>query len=252
MKKLINKALGLVGLKLERADHLRKLPADMQEPEFQELYEKCKPYTMTSPERLYALFKAMEYVVGAKLPGDFVECGVWKGGSAMLMAYYLKKRGITDRKIYLYDTFEGMSEPSNFDKSLDGKTAAEQLNSSSKADQDSVWCYSSLDEVKQNLQKTGYPSEQLHFAKGKVEDTLPGQNPQGPLALLRLDTDWYESTRHELLHLYPLLQTAGVLIVDDYGHWQGCRKAVDEYFAEHQIQMLLQRIDYTGRLGLKP
>ena len=89
------------------------------------------------------------------------------------------------------------------------------------------------------------------MVKGKVEDTLPGHAPDH-IAVLRLDTDWYASTKHEMEHLYPRLARGGVLIIDDYGHWAGSRQAVDEYLAEHGIHLLLNRTDYTGRMALKP
>jgi predicted O-methyltransferase YrrM len=104
--------------------------------------------------------------------------------------------------------------------------------------------------VRETVARAGYPAERIHFVKGAVEETIPRTLP-GPLALLRLDTDWYQSTRHELVHLYPLLAPGGVLIVDDYGHWQGAARAVDEYFAAHPPGPLLTRIDYTGRLAVK-
>lgn len=98
------------------------------------------------------------------------------------------------------------------------------------------------------MQSTNYPAEMLVFIKGKVEDTIPKTMPKH-IALLRLDTDWYESTKHELLHLYPLLSKSGVLIIDDYGYWAGSKKAVDEYFSKGE--MLLNRIDYTSRIAIK-
>jgi hypothetical protein len=105
-----------------------------------------------------------------------------------------------------------------------------------------------MEDVRANLLSTGYPAEKIHLIKGKVEDTIPGTLPRG-LSILRLDTDWYESTRHELIHLYPLLHPKGVLIIDDYGDWQGAKKAVDEYFKESEI--FLHRIDRTGRIAIK-
>jgi len=104
--------------------------------------------------------------------------------------------------------------------------------------------------VQANLGRTGYPAERIHYVKGKVEETIPATLPSR-IALLRLDTDWYESTRHELQHLYPLLSTHGVLIIDDYGHWQGARQAVDEYFAASAEPVFLHRVDYTARLVVK-
>lgn len=221
------------------------------EPQFLDIYQKCKPYTMTSLERMYALYKSVEYVVANKIEGDFVECGVYKGGSAMLMAETLKSLGAT-RNIYLYDTFEGMSAPSALDKKTGGSAEA-TIQQWEKAQKENIntWCYSALEDVKENLSKTKFPSENLFYVKGKVEDTIPATVP-GKIALLRLDTDWYESTRHELLHLYPLVQSKGVLIIDDYGSWAGAQTAVDEYFKNSNWHPLLNRIDYTGRIVIVP
>jgi hypothetical protein len=97
----------------------------------------------------------------------------------------------------------------------------------------------------------GYPEERIHFVPGRVEETLP-QNAPKDIALLRLDTDWYASTKHELQHLYPRLVPGGVLIVDDYGYWQGARQAVDEYLSENGLALLLNRIDHTARIAVKP
>jgi O-methyltransferase len=108
-----------------------------------------------------------------------------------------------------------------------------------------------LEQVKEVLLATGYPKNKIHFVPGKVEDTVPGSAPDA-ISLLRLDTDWYESTKHELVHLFPRLARAGVIIIDDYGHWRGSRQACDEYFAENRVPLLLNRIDYTGRIALKP
>ena len=103
----------------------------------------------------------------------------------------------------------------------------------------------------ENLILTNYPINNFQLIKGKVEDTLPGIMLPDSISLLRLDTDFYESTLHELKHLYPLLSKNGVLIIDDYGHWQGCKQAVDEYFDKENISLLLNRIDYTGRVAIK-
>ncbi len=113
-----------------------------------------------------------------------------------------------------------------------------------------VWAYSALEEVKHNLLSTGYPAERISFIKGKVEETIPLNAPP-QIALLRLDTDWYESTYHELVHLFPRLSSGGILIIDDYGHWKGARKAVDKYFSENKLDLLLHRIDYSGRICVK-
>lgn len=217
--------------------------------EFMELKSKCSNFTMTSLENLYYVHNSVKHIVKYNIPGSFVECGVWKGGNVMMMALTLLKLGINDRKIYLYDTFEGMSEPTDKDYTFDHQDAKDEWKDSQKDDHNE-WCYSSLDEVKDNVYSTGYPKENFIFVKGKVEDTLPGTMPE-QIALLRLDTDWFESTYQELIHLYPLLTKNGFLVIDDYGHWEGARQAVDKYFQEKKIDLYLNRIDYTARGGIK-
>ncbi len=208
------------------------------------------PYTMTSPERVYALIDAVQYVVKNEVDGALVECGVWKGGSSMAMALTLKKLGVKDRELYLYDTFSGMSAPSDIDVSTRGTKAHDTFSKKKTSEDASDWCLSPLEEVKENVFGTGYPKEKTHFIKGKVEETIPETIPK-EIALLRLDTDWYESTKHELVHLFPLLKPNGVLIIDDYGYWEGARKAVDEYISDNNIRILLNRIDYMGRIAVK-
>ena len=218
--------------------------------EFMDLYNVCKGHTMASIERMYSLYNSMKYIIDNKIEGDLVECGVWKGGSSMLMALILKKHGIINKKIYLYDTFEGMSEPSSIDKTVEGISATTLLEKEKKENENSVWCYSPIEEVKGTLFSTGYPQENLIFVKGKVEETLLEHVP-GRISVLRLDTDWYESTKIELRILYPLLSERGVLIIDDFGHWEGAQKAVTEYFMQNDNHQFLHRIDYTGRLIIK-
>jgi hypothetical protein len=215
-----------------------------------EIVGKVLPYTMTSPARVLAVCDAIHYIVANSVEGDIVECGVWKGGSMMAAAYMLRRLGAADRHLYLFDTFEGMTPPTERDVAIDGQTADALLKRSNRQEAGSVWCLASLQEVREALSSTGYESSKLHFVKGRVEDTLPDAAPER-IALLRLDTDWYESTRHELEHLYPRLVSGGVLMIDDYGHWQGARKAVDEYIEHHRLPLLLHRIDYTGRCAVK-
>jgi O-methyltransferase len=215
------------------------------DPEFLELHARCAAYTMTSLERMYALYEAVRHVVRAGVPGDFVECGVWRGGSSMLTAMVLNRLGDSERRLCLYDTFAGMPEPGELDVDALGRSAASQWASEQRGDVNE-WCYASLAEVRQNLLSTGFPAERLNL----VEETIPATAPDR-IAVPRLDTDWYESTWHELNHLYPRLSSGGVLIVDDYGHWAGARAAVDRYFAETAKPPLLNRIDCTGRIGVR-
>lgn len=248
LKDTIQSLIGKIGYKVVRTSMLTDITRDMDQ-EFFSVYKECKPYSMTSLPRMYALYKAIEYITAYNIPGDIVECGVWKGGSCMMCAKELKRRGSTDRQIYLYDTFKGMAAPTDKDVAFEGKVMEERWKDLQKGEHNE-WCYSSLEDVKKAIYSTDYPAERFTFVEGKVEDTIPGVIPN-QISILRLDTDWYESTKHELLHLFPRLAKNGVLIIDDYGHWKGARGAVDEYFHEQKMPMLLHRVDYTGRVGIK-
>lgn len=246
---LINKVLKPLNFKLGRLSK-SGYQNDFNEPEFKRLYDFCSPYTMTSQQKMYSLFCSMQYIIEHGIEGDFVECGVWKGGSTMLIASYLKEHNITNRKIYLYDTFEGMAEPGDHDIDLHGEKAITTYSKMSTGENKSEWAYAGLMEVKENMQKTGFSDDNLIYVEGMVEDTIPKTVPER-IALLRLDTDWYESTKHELEHLYPLLITKGVLILDDFGHWGGAKKATLEYFEKRKEAILLSRIDYSARTAIK-
>lgn len=224
-------------------------PADL-DPSVAETIREVRPYTLTSVQRLVALCDAVQYLVRNQIPGDIVECGVWKGGSMMAVARTLIQAGDQTRHLYLFDTYEGMTSPSDKDISVQGELASDLLRHEDKEDANSVWCVAPLDEVRRAVGSVGYDSTKVHFVEGRVEETLPKMAPE-QIALLRLDTDWYESTWHEMEHLFPRLTKGGVLIVDDYGHWQGARQAIDEYIKEKKIQILLHRIDETGRCAVK-
>jgi len=225
------------------------VPRDM-EREFVTLYERTREFTLTSVERMHALYAAVGYVVAQGVPGDLVECGVWRGGSCMLMAHTLLACGDTSRTLYLYDTFTGMSRPGEEDvRSAD---RAEQISRWEVFQREGYneWCYAPVEEVRRNLRATGYPEERVVLVPGEVERTLPESAP-ARIALLRLDTDWFQSTYHELVHLYDRLERGGVLIVDDYGAYDGARLAVDRFFDERGVQMFLHRVDTAARIGVK-
>lgn len=206
---------------------------------------------MTSNERLWSLLNAVRHVVDTRVAGDLVECGVWRGGSVMAMASELKSLGSTDRRIWLYDTFAGMTAPTTEDvEEGTGVTAYSMLKSTPVADGDNVWCVAGLTDVQANVRSTGYPFEQFTFIEGDVGKTLLQTAPE-KISLLRLDTDWYESTKMELEVLYPRLSIGGVCIFDDYGHWQGARRAVDEYFEKLGYRPYMHPIDYSGRVLIK-
>ena len=252
IKNLAKKTLGTLGYELRRSQDgtSRPIPADM-EKEKTAIIETVQPYTMTSPERLYALISAVDYMIEQKIEGDLVECGVWRGGSMLAAALRLQQKKAAERDLWLFDTYEGMPEPTENDYSKRSGGAKEKFEELKTAEDASDWCRASLEDVQNNIKIANYPVDKIHFIKGKVEDTIPANIPE-KIALLRLDTDWYASTKHELTHLFPRLVTGGILIIDDYGHWEGCRKAVDEYFEGHKQKPLLARVDYTGRMGLKP
>lgn len=219
------------------------------------IIDEVRPFTMTSPARILATMDAVTYVVQRGIPGALVECGVWRGGSVLAMIRTLQKAGVDDRAIYLFDTFEGMTRPSERDTSTFDLPALQTWTASESAGRIPwEWAFDpdvfNFDDVRSLIRGSGYPVDQVHFVRGRVEDTLPGAAPE-PIAVLRLDTDWYESTWHELVHLYPRVAKAGILIIDDYGHWDGCRKAVDQYFNEVETPVFLARSDYTGRIAMK-
>ncbi len=198
-----------------------------------------KPYTMTSIERISELYNSLEYIRLHNIEGDFVECGVWKGGNILGILEYLNFHNMTDRKVWLYDTFKGMTEPEEIDIDLTNQKASNILQH--------VLCYSPLNEVKQNLSNSKFPKNNINYVIGDICNTLDIEsNLPTKISLLRLDTDWYKSTKKEMEILYPLLIDNGVLIVDDYGHWKGSKTAVDEYFKLKNLIPKISFIDYTG------
>lgn len=243
MKNFIRNLAKNFGYEIVRYNGEEKMPPDLTDDE-KEIYKKIKPFTMTSVERVVSLIQATKYIVENRIEGDFVECGVWRGGSMMVVANVLKEMGETTRKLYLYDTFSGMPPPTAEDRQFDG-VSADELSKNGEP-----WCYADKRDVTENLLSTGYPENNFILVEGKVEETIPQTLP-GQISLLRLDTDWYESTKHELTHLYPKLVKNGVLIIDDYGHWQGAKQATDEYFKQFSVKPFLQRVDYTGRITIK-
>lgn len=217
-------------------------------PHENQLLDLAARYSMTGRPRLWALLQAMRHVARAKIDGDIVECGVWKGGNLILCGLLAKELKL-DKKIWGYDTFEGMSEPTAADFSLIKNEPARDKWSRRQKDGFNEWSYAPYEDVARNFREHVGTSN-LVLVKGKVEDTLQRpENIPAKIAILRLDTDWYESTKKELTVLFPRLQRGGVLIVDDYGHWAGSKQAVDEYFAGNPVW--LQRIDYSSRLYIK-
>jgi O-methyltransferase len=251
---------GLIGTTLRRIRRRPEMEAAPQ-PDYsgiderdREIIERAFPYTMTGVPRLEATVHAVRHCAQRGIAGDFAECGVWRGGSVLAMILTLQELGVDDRDIHLFDTFTGMTEPTEHDTTAFEPPALETWEKERGPGErawDGMFGAHVFDEhsVRETVLSTGYPEHRVHIVKGPVEDTIP-QHAPASLALLRLDTDWYESTRHELEHLYPRLADGGVLIIDDYGHWDGARRAVDEHFAANP-PLLLNRIDYTGRVAIK-
>ena len=250
---LPKKVLRRLGLRISRisaeVDQLNLVEAsdvDLQ------ILNAVRPYTMTSAARVWALVNAIQYISRNRIEGDICECGVWRGGSSMAAALKLKSLG-DSRQLWLYDTFAGMSEPTAHDKvTHNAASAYGEWREHQRGNTLNEWCFAPLDDVQRNMQSTGYPMNLVSFVVGKVEHTLsvPSNIPCA-ISVLRLDTDWYESTKVELETLYDRVSPGGVVIIDDYGHWDGTRRAVEEFFASRPRKMLLDRIDKAGRIGVK-
>lgn len=217
------------------------------------IYAEARHIVLATPQAVVSLARAVDYVVANEIPGAFVECGVYRGGSVMAIIRTLLMQKRTDRDIFLLDTFEGMPKPDDRDVYYTGEVAEKTWNHLQRPgmEEGSQWVFASLDEVQTRIMSMGYPQERIHFVKGMVEDTVPNQAPER-IALLRLDTDFYSSTRHELTHLYPRLSPGGVLIIDDYGAFSGAQLATDEYIAQERPGLLLGRVDEHVRMAVKP
>jgi O-methyltransferase len=247
--RLVNRYLSLLGLRIKRTSPYENFIFPVESDEFEKLSVlNAEKYSMTPLERLWALTYACKHILTKNIPGDFVECGVWKGGNLILMSALIKYHG-GDKKIYGFDTFSGMTEPTDIDKDLWGESAKSLLSRSEYKDgKASFYAFASKELVSQILIENGCVDVKL--IEGDVLSTLHDKkNLPSSISVLRLDTDWYESTRIELEVLYPLLVPGGILIIDDYGHFSGARKAVDEYFKDERPFMF--HVDYSCRMIIK-
>jgi O-methyltransferase len=207
------------------------------------IVEVCQPYTMISVERLLQNIQSIDHVQSAKIPGDIVEIGVWKGGSMLAMIKQYETYEEWRRGFHLYDTFTGMTPPSDYDKRTNGTSASSLMG------MPGVKAECSLDDVRSTIaEHTSYDPLRNHYHKGDIRTNTVYPDT---IAVLRLDTDFYDSTKHELQHFYPRVSKGGIVMIDDYGHWLGCRKAVDEFLQIHP-EITLVPIDYTGVYFIKP
>jgi len=197
-------------------------------------------HTMIGLKRLDNIQFCVEDVLKRNVPGDLIETGVWRGGATILMRSILKAWGITDRNVWVADSFEGLPRPNPEEYPADASDPHH------KFPQLAV----SLEEVRSNFKKYGLLDDQVRFLKGLFRDTLPSA-PIERLAVIRLDGDMYESTMDALVNLYPKLSVGGYVIVDDYGALQACRKAVDDYRIEHGITGEIRPVDWTAVFWLK-
>lgn len=235
------------------------LPFDLlidEDPRFRDILRQVRGFTMSKPELCYALFQAVEHIWTSEVDGAIVESGVWRGGNVALCALALLARGDASRDLYLFDTFDwSWPDMTQWDTKYGQDTAAERNAALEKRrNAPEEWLEAqgvSETKVKDFIVGTGYPSEKIHTIKGFVQDTIPENAPE-KIALLRLDTDLYESTYHELVHLYPRLVSGGILFIDDYPTEHGCVKAVEQYFSEAGSRPFLSRIDTQGRIAVKP
>lgn len=252
VKKAVKAAFRAAGIEVRRPATPPGLPVEFGTAEREIFaYIRAQGLSMVSDEHLFATILACRHVIEQKIPGDFVECGVYKGGNALIAAALFKAYGVR-RKVWLFDTFLGMTEPTALDKeSTTGVAAIEEYSQKDRGDHND-WVFCPIDQVQAHFDAAGLLSDQIVFVQGDVLQTLGnGEHLPDQVSVLRLDTDWYESTRIELEVLYPRLSVGGVLLIDDYGHFSGAQQATDEYFARGTPRPLLNYTDYTGRVGVK-
>ena len=249
IKKTIKKILKKFGYKISKINTNKILSVVEADENIKSLILKSSKFSMTGELRMFILSNAIKFVKDNNLQGDFVECGVWRGGNLILMNE-LNKFYDLKKKVYGYDTFDGMSQPTNFDIDAYNIFAKNRLEKSLKTKlKENIHCYSPIDEVEENI-KTNSSLNEIILIKGMVEKTLLNKdNIPNKISILRLDTDFYESTKTELEILFPKLVSGGVLILDDYGYWSGARKAVDEYFKN--LNYWLHYVDESCRYIIK-
>ncbi|MFT3703615.1 MAG: TylF/MycF/NovP-related O-methyltransferase [Agriterribacter sp.] len=262
MKKLIKSIINKLGFEVYKKGELsfgvatdtykiNSLNFDKKVYDYQDealtLIRKCAPYSMGSLERMFALHHLVKYVEESKIAGDYVECGVWKGGNAALMAgCHLAYSSTIYRNVWMYDTYEGLPVPSDED-GIDAdnyyKTAVDNDNKQELCIADESFVNEVLDDLK-------FPVSNRVIVKGLFEKTLLLKKPE-KIAFLRLDGDWYESTKVCMNELYDKVVDGGIIMIDDYGAWEGCKKAIDEFFVDKGIIPLLHHVDFTCRYYIK-
>lgn len=251
MKKITKKIFSSFGMQITRS------AGQFIEPTFpiestneeKKLMTDCSQFSMTGYTRMWAIIQAMKHINHNSIEGDLVECGIWKGGNIALIRL-LADTYKFNKTVYGFDTFDGMPDATDQDDDLYGNSSIKAMADAIKKESiQNIHAYAGIEQVQENLKSLGVVSG-VKLIKGMVENTLSeAANLPSSISLLRLDTDWYSSTKKELEVLYPRLSKGGVLVIDDYGHFKGARKAVDEYFQNQNIW--LHYVDYTCRLAIK-
>ena len=215
------------------------------------LINLAQKYSMTPQIRIFNLLQSLRYLKNKKIDGDYVECGVWKGGNIILFKKFIEDEDENSkRKIFAFDTYGGMTEPDKNDYDISNNIPANILLKDDKNKQTNLWGICNLENVKKNIQSCVNNIENIKFIEGPVETTLnTASNLPDKISLLRLDTDWYSSTKKELDVLYDRVTSGGIIIIDDYGHWGGSKKAVDDFFLNKYVWM--HYVDYACRLIIK-
>ena len=256
LKTFLKRAARTVGYDIIRADQgSDALPVEFSKADADVLnFVLDHKLTLVSRQRLIATINACKHAVLAETDGDFAECGVWRGGNAIAAKLTFDNYG-SSKRIYLFDTFAGMTAPTEYDTSrFEGRSADEQFEQA-RREGHNEWCFASLDDVRANFSKAGIDPGDIHFVRGDVVKTLADRiNLPDAISVLRLDTDFYDSTKAEMELLYPLLSTRGSLLIDDFGYWDGSRKAIVEYLEAlpPSERPLLHYTDFTGRMAVKP
>jgi O-methyltransferase len=244
IRRAVEKAALLLGI------HLHSDPDEA----FPELLDVVRDRTMVTREGLASLYEQVRICEQRGISGSFVECGVWKGGSVGMMALANLRFGGERRHLHLFDSFEGLPEP---DAAVDGAKALREIEASAhgsgtqgrliplKGVYDRRGGPGTVDDNRTLLEQTvGYDPAFVHFHKGWFQETLPADAESvGPIAILRIDADWYASTKVCLEFLFPRVMSGGFVIVDDYGTYEGCRKAVDEFLEAQDRPLSLNRVN---------
>ncbi len=233
----------------ERPERLRHYDG---EQDAREAMSVIRDNTMLSYERLVTLWQQVRYADRARLDGALVECGTWRGGASGMMAMAHLASGAATRELHLFDSFQGLPQP---DAAVDGQLAIDY------AAGEAVGALAPIGQLVGPLEdnrallrdRVGYPPELTRYHVGWFQDTVPPASVEiGRIAVLRLDGDWYESTKVCLDHLFPLVVSGGIVVIDDYGKWPGCRQAVDEHLARLPRPLYLHHIDPAGRYLVVP